>query len=83
MKKVYRATVEIDIYVYAENTQEADRLALTNFQREDTFSATVVGLHEVNDIRGLGYEDGQSIPWGERGNRCIATILENDAGIGK
>jgi hypothetical protein len=83
MKKIYKATVEIDLYVYAEDEHEADRLAFDNFQKEDVFASSVTGLQEITDVRSISYEDGQSVPWGDERSRSIATILEDADGVGK
>lgn len=78
---IYKATIQVDIFVEAPNEEEAERLIFSHAIEEvDSCDELAVlcpsGLSVVNDIHQVPIDYRSSIAWGSQGNQTIQQTLE-------
>ena len=79
MKKLWTATVEVTMYVWAETAQDAQRVAEHNAGEEVGNGGAFV---TANPTERLLYGWENAIPWGNDDNRDCATLLAESRHVG-
>jgi hypothetical protein len=75
MKKVFQVLVDIEMYVYAENEEEAEKLAKKHYRDEWDFSAHATMALKPGARTRLPKDILVSIPWGQPDDLTIEEVL--------